>query len=130
MIHRAIIGSLERFIGVLTEHTAGDFPLWLAPIQAIVLTITDGQNEYADNVVEELKSFGMRVQVDNRNEKVGFKIREAELQKIPYILVVGDREKEAGQVAVRIRGEGDIGAKMLSEFVMMVKDKIVPPSRK
>jgi threonyl-tRNA synthetase len=127
MIHRAIIGSLERFIGVLTEHTAGDFPLWLAPVQVLVMNITDDQQEYAHNIASELESFGMRVRVDDRNEKVGFKIREAELQKIPYILVVGEREKESGQASVRVRKEGDIGAKMLSEFVMMVKDKILPP---
>lgn len=129
MIHRAIIGSLERFIGVLTEHTVGDYPLWLAPVQAIVLTITDAQNEYAHDVASELRSFGMRAIVDDRNEKVGFKIRESEMQKIPYILVVGDREKETGQIAVRIRGEGDIGTKMISEFIMMVKDKIIPPGK-
>ena len=127
MIHRAIIGSLERFLGVLTEHTAGDYPLWLSPVQVVVMNITDEQQEYAQSIAEELKSFGIRVQVDDRNEKVGFKIREAELQKIPYILVVGNREKEAGQVSVRVRKEGDIGTKMLSEFVMMIKEKIKPP---
>ena len=127
MIHRAIIGSLERFIGVLTEHTAGDFPLWLAPTQVIVLDITDDQKEYIHRVGKELRSRGFRVEVDDRNEKIGFKVREAELQKIPYILVAGNREKEAGQVSVRIRGEGDIGPKMLTEFIMMIKDKIKPP---
>ena len=127
MIHRAIIGSIERFIGVLTEHTAGEYPLWLAPIQVIVLNITDDQKEYIHDVGKQLHDFGFRVEVDDRNEKVGFKIREAEMQKIPFILVAGNREKESGQVSVRIRGEGDIGPKMLSEFVMMVKDKIKPP---
>jgi threonyl-tRNA synthetase len=127
MIHRAIIGSIERFIGVLTEHTAGDYPIWLAPVQVLIANITDDQKEYANNVGEELRSFGFRVEVDDRNEKVGFKIREAEMQKIPYVLVVGNREKESGKVAVRVRGEGDIGAKMVSEFIMMVKDKIAPP---
>lgn len=127
MIHRAIIGSLERFLGVLTEHTAGDFPLWLAPVQVIVCNITDEQKEYAHNIAKELESNGVRVQVDDRNEKVGFKIREAELSKIPFTLVVGDREKETGQVAIRIRKEGDVGAKPFSEFLEMIKDKIKPP---
>ena len=127
MIHRAVAGSLERFLGVLTEHTAGDFPLWLAPVQVCVMNITDDQKEYCQDVVDELESNGMRVEFDDRNEKVGFKIREAELQKIPFVLVIGDREKESKQVALRVRKEGDKGSMALSEFIEMVKDKIKPP---
>jgi threonyl-tRNA synthetase len=110
VIHRAIFGSFERFIAILIEHYAGAFPLWLAPVQAIVLPIADRHLEYAQSVVAALKKGGLRTELDGRQEKIGFKIREAQLQKIPYMLVVGDREQEQATVAVRARADGDIGA--------------------
>ena len=121
MIHRALLGSLERFMAVLTEHYAGAFPLWLAPVQAIVLPITDRHTPYAEKVAGELREAGFRVQVDDRNEKTGFKIREAQLQKIPYMLIVGDREAEAGAVAVCSRSEGDKGAVPVGELIESMK---------
>ena len=117
MVHRALWGSVERFFGVLIEHYAGAFPLWLAPVQAIVLPITDGQNEYAESVAKALREGGLRVDVDARSEKIGFKIREAQLQKIPYMLVVGKREAAAGKVAVRHRRAGHTGIRTPAEFL-------------
>lgn len=117
MVHRAIFGSWERFFGMLVEHYAGNFPLWLAPVQATVIPITDDNLEYAKGVADRLLEAGIRVQVDERNEKMGYKIREAQLKKIPYMLVVGKKEAEDGTVAVRVRGAGDIGAMPLAEFV-------------
>ena len=117
MLHRAMLGSFERFIGILIEHYAGEFPAWLAPVQAMVINITDSQAGYVDEVTAALKAVGIRVESDLRNEKVGFKIREHAMQKIPYLLVVGDREREAGQVAVRTRGGEDLGAMTLSAFL-------------
>jgi threonyl-tRNA synthetase len=105
MLHRAVLGSLERFIAILLEHTAGNFPLWLAPVQARVLTLTERQEAYGRQVTDRLINAGLRAEVDDRNEKLGYKIREAQLQKVPYILVVGDKEAEAGTVAPRRRGE-------------------------
>ena len=124
MIHRAIMGTLERFIGILTEHYAGNFPAWMAPVQARVLPITDRHHEYASRVLAELKAAGLRVENDTRNEKIGYKIREAEMQKIPYILVVGDKEAEAGAVAVRRRGMKDLGAMPLADFLKLAQDEI------
>jgi threonyl-tRNA synthetase len=109
MVHRAIYGSLERFVGGLVEHFAGAFPLWLAPVQAVVLPITDRSLEYSLGVRDELRAAGLRVDCDERNEKIGAKIRDAQMKKIPFMLVVGDREVEAGTVAVRSRREGDLG---------------------
>jgi len=117
MIHRALLGSLERFFGVLIEHYAGRFPAWLAPVQAVVLNITDRQANYANQVAQSLKNQGFRVETDLRNEKIGFKIREHTLQRVPYLLVVGDREMEAGTVAVRSRGGEDLGSMALGGFV-------------
>ncbi len=116
MIHRALFGSIERFFGVLIEHYAGAFPLWLAPVQVAVLPITDRINEYADTVAKELKDAGFRVEANLKSDKIGAKIRDAQLQKVPYMLVLGDQELEAGKVAVRERKEGDIGAMSLEEF--------------
>jgi len=124
MLHRAIMGTLERFIGILTEHYAGNFPVWMAPVQARVLPITDRHHAYAQKVLAELKAAGMRVEIDPRNEKVGYKIREAELQKIPFILVVGDKEAEAGAVAVRRRGMKDLGPMPLAEFIALARNEI------
>jgi len=117
MVHRALFGSLERFFGILVEHYAGAFPAWLAPVQAIVLPITDRQVPYAQQVTQRLKEAGLRAALDDRSEKVNLKIREAQLQKIPYMLVVGGREAEAGTVSVRNRKHGDQGVKPLETFV-------------
>lgn len=116
MIHRTIFGSLERFIGILTEHFAGAFPAWLAPVQVRVIPITDRHAEYARKVADSLDLKGIRVEIDSRNEKINYKIREAQAQKIPYMLVVGDKEAENGTVAVRQRAKGDLGAMPLSVF--------------
>jgi threonyl-tRNA synthetase len=121
MIHRALFGSIERFFGILIEHYAGAFPLWLAPVQVTVLPITDRVNDYAAEVANELKSAGMRVEANLRSDKIGAKIREAQLQKIPFMLVVGDREMEERTVAVRDRTKGDIGAMPLDEFKAMAR---------
>lgn len=117
MIHRALLGSLERFMAVLTEHYAGAFPLWLSPVQVEVLPIADRHVDYADSVRAQLKKQGFRVHVDDRNEKMGFKIREAQLQKVNYMLVAGDKEVESGKVSVRSRSEGDLGVMGIEELV-------------
>jgi threonyl-tRNA synthetase len=117
MLHRAIVGSMERFIGILIEHYAGSLPVWLAPVQAMVFSITDAQTDYVRHVAQTLVDQGFRVQADLRNEKVGYKIREHTLQKIPYLLIVGDREKEAGAVSVRTRAGEDLGSLPLKVFV-------------
>jgi len=124
MVHRALYGSLERFFGILIEHYAGAFPVWLAPVQAIVLPITDRQTEYARGVRRQLDAAGIRATVDERNEKVNFKIREAQLQKIPYMLVVGDREQANNQVAVRNRKHGDQGAQPLENCIAGIRKLI------
>jgi threonyl-tRNA synthetase len=119
MVHRALFGSIERFFGVLIEHYAGAFPMWLAPVQVAVLPITDRVNEYAEKVAAELRRAGLRVEVNVRSDKIGAKIRDAQLQKIPFMLVLGDREMEEGKVAVRERTKGDIGAMSLDDFKEM-----------
>src|SRR5262245_42428505 len=119
MVHRALFGSIERFFGVLIEHYAGAFPMWLAPVQTAVLPITDRINEYAGKVAAELRQAGLRVDVNVRSDKIGAKIRDAQLQKIPFMLVLGDREMEEGKVAVRERTKGDLGAMSLEEFKQM-----------
>ncbi len=120
MIHRALFGSIERFFGVLIEHYAGAFPLWLAPVQVTVLPITDRINEYAESVAAELRSAGFRVESNTKSDKIGAKIRDAQMQKIPYMLVLGDQELENNQVAVRERRQGDIGAMSLTEFKELI----------
>ena len=124
MLHRVIFGSIERFIGVLIENYAGAFPTWLAPVQVKLLPIADAHNDYANEVKAKLEDVGIRVEVDDRNEKIGYKIREAQLQKIPYMLVLGDKEKEAGTVGVRSRKDGDIGAMDVDEFIAKVVEEI------
>lgn len=124
MVHRALLGSLERFFGVLVEHYAGDFPVWLAPVQAILLTITNAQEEYAKGVRDRLKKEGVRVELDCRNEKLGLKIREAELQKIPYMLVIGGKEAAANSVAVRSRKKGDLGVMPVDKFSQVIEEDI------
>ena len=121
MLHRAILGSLERFIGVLIEHYAGSLPLWLAPVQAVILNITDKQADYARKVEESLRNQGLRVKLDLRNEKIGFKIREHTIKHIPYLLVIGDREVEAGTVAVRTRSGGDLGSMPIERLAKGLK---------
>ena len=121
MVHRALMGSMERFMGVLIEHYGGAFPLWLAPVQAAVLNITDKQAEYCAEVTLKLKAAGIRTECDGRNEKINLKIREATLQKIPYMAVIGEREKQAGTVAVRTRHGKDMGAMTVDNFVEMLK---------
>ncbi|SHH73630.1 threonyl-tRNA synthetase [Sporobacter termitidis DSM 10068] len=120
MIHTVAFGSLERFIGILTEHFAGAFPLWLAPVQAIVMPITDRSRDYAERVAAALNGKGFRVETDLRNEKIGYKIREAQMQKIPYMLVLGDKEAEDGTVTVRKRAGGDQGAMKLDDFIAAI----------
>jgi threonyl-tRNA synthetase len=124
VIHRAIVGSFERFIGILIEHYAGAFPLWLAPVQATVLPIADRHLDYARSVRDRLKAAGLRADLDDRQEKVNYKIREAQLQKIPYMLVVGDREAAEGTVSVRERAGGDKGASPIDAFIALAKDEI------
>ena len=124
MLHRAILGSFERFIGILIEHHEGRMPLWLASVQAVVMNITDHQAEFVDEVEKTLKQQGLRVISDLRNEKIGFKIREHTLQRIPYLLVVGDREMERGEVAVRSRSGEDLGAMSIDDFAQMARQQI------
>ena len=128
MLHRALFGSLERFIGILIEHFEGNFPVWLAPQQAVVVNITDKQSNYAEDVVSTLKAQGLRVATDLRNEKVGFKIREAELSKLPYVLVVGEKEREAGTVAVRGRHGADLGVMSVADFGAHLQTEIAHKS--
>ena len=124
MIHRVVFGSIERFIGILTEHFAGAFPIWLAPVQVELMPIADRHNEFTSKVAAELKKRGIRVEVDGRSEKIGFKIREAQLQKIPYMLVIGDKEVETENVSIRCRKRGDIGTMSVSDFCDMVEKEI------
>ena len=124
MIHRVVFGSIERFLGIITEHYAGAFPLWLSPVQVKVLPITDRSAEYAKQVAAKVDAAGIRVESDLRNEKIGYKIREAQMQKIPYMLVVGDKEAEAGSVAVRTRAGEDLGAMPLADFIAKIKGEI------
>jgi threonyl-tRNA synthetase len=124
MLHRAIVGSMERFIGILIEQHAGALPAWLAPVQVAVLNITDAQAEYAQELAKTLRNQGLRVSVDQRNEKITYKIREHSMQKLPYILVVGDKEKAAGAVAVRARGNQDLGVMSLEAFSQRIAQDI------
>jgi len=126
MIHRTVLGSLERFIAILTEHYAGAFPLWLAPVQVIVMPITDRTKDYAQQIADALTDSGLRVETDFRSEKIGFKIREAQMQKIPYMLVLGDKEAESGLLTVRKRSDGDIGSMTLPEFFEMISAERCP----
>jgi threonyl-tRNA synthetase len=124
MLHRAIVGSLERFIGILIEEHAGALPIWLAPVQVSVLNITDAQSDYCREITKTLQNQGLRVQLDLKNEKITYKIREHSMQKIPYLLVVGDKEKDAGAVAVRARGNKDLGVMSLEAFAAQIASDI------
>ncbi len=124
MIHRALLGSIERFIGVITEHYAGAFPAWLSPVQVKILPITDRTHDYAAQVMQKLDSLGFRCELDSRSEKIGYKIREAQLEKVPYMLVLGDKEKEAGQVAVRSRKTGETEVMALDDFIARLTQEV------
>ena len=124
MIHRVLFGSVERFIGILIEHFAGAFPTWLAPVQVKVLPISDKFIDYADSVAEKLSDAGIRTEVDTRSEKIGYKIRSAQMEKIPYMLVVGQKEEEDGVVSVRSRFAGDEGQKDLDQFIKAVQEEV------
>jgi len=127
MVHRAIMGSVERFVGILTEHFAGAFPLWLAPVQARILTVTERHNEFAGTVLEALRQAGIRVELDVRNEKLGYKVREAQVEKIPYALVIGDQEVEQACVNVRARGGANLGAMAMDAFIETVRRECEEP---
>lgn len=124
MVHRAIFGSFERFLGILTEHFAGVFPLWLAPVQVKIMTIADAHNKYANKVRDVLEEAGIRVELDERSEKIGYKIREAQLQKVPYMLILGEKEVEEEKVGVRERKNGDLGQMKLEDFIVKIKKEI------
>ena len=130
MLHRVVLGSIERFIGVITEHFAGAFPTWLSPVQVKILTITDRADEYAKQVAAKLDAQGFRVELDLRNEKIGKKIREAQLEKDPFMLVLGDKEAAAGQVAVRHRADGDLGVMSLDDFTAKLRELVDSKSTK
>ena len=124
MVHRALFGSFDRFIGIITEHFAGAFPTWLAPVQVRILPIADSHKEYAEKLKEKLEEYDIRVELDGSEEKIGYKIREAQLQKIPYMLIVGDKEVEANAVGVRSRKDGDIGAMSVEDFINKIEEEI------
>jgi threonyl-tRNA synthetase len=128
MVHRTVLGSMERFVGGLIEFYNGALPLWLSPVQARILSITDEQVEYVEQLENQLKEAGLRAEADVRNEKLGFKIREAQLEKIPYMLVVGNREAAAGQVAVRLRSGEDLGAMDVADFIKRATDEVLEKS--
>ena len=124
IIHRVIYGSLERFIGLITEHFEGAFPVWIAPVQVRILPITDAHLEYCNNIKQEMSKHGIRVEVDERNEKIGYKIREAQLQKVPYMIIVGDKEIEENMLAVRSRKDGELGKLKLNDFITKISEEI------
>lgn len=130
MLHRAIFGSYERFIGILIEHFAGRLPVWLAPVQAVVATITSDADGYADDVAARLKAAGIRVESDLRNEKINYKVREHSVAKVPHLLVVGNREAEEGTVAIRTLGEQQQKVMPLDEAIAMLTDAATPPDLK
>jgi threonyl-tRNA synthetase len=124
MIHRAPFGSMERFVAVLIEHTAGKFPLWLAPDQAIILPISEKYHDYAEKVSSFLKNYDIRTLIDERSEKIGKKIRDSELKRIPYLLIIGEKEQESNAVSVRRQGEGDKGVMSLEEFAKFLQAEV------
>jgi threonyl-tRNA synthetase len=127
MVHRALLGSLERFFGILIEHHGGAFPFWLAPVQVAVLPVSERHEPYAQEVADRLDAAGVRVEIDDRNEKVGYRIRHAEVTKVPYIGVVGDREVEKGLISVRERGRRERGAMPLEELIRELSEVLYPP---
>ena len=129
MIHRVVFGSIERFIGILTEHFAGAFPTWLAPVQVKLLPIADRHIDYLNTVKAKLEAAGIRCEVDDRSEKIGFKIRSAQMEKVPYMLVAGDKDIEAGTVSVRSRKDGDEGASSLEDFIARITEEIATKAK-
>ncbi len=121
MVHRVVFGSIERFIGILIEHYAGKFPLWLAPVQVKILPLAERFHSYAKEVSKELSNMGIRCEIDERAEKIGYKIREAQLDKVPYMLIVGQKEMDAGEISVRKRDEGDLGSMGMQKFIRLLK---------
>jgi threonyl-tRNA synthetase len=126
MIHRALLGSMERFMGVLIEHYAGAFPIWLAPVQVALIPIADRHLGHANAVAQRLRDLGFRVEVDQRSERMNAKIRDAQLQKVPYMLVIGDREAKTDSVSVRLRSEEDLGAMPVDKFIKLIFEEAVP----
>jgi threonyl-tRNA synthetase len=124
VLHRAVFGSIDRFMAFYLEETKGSLPLWLSPVQVEVMPITDKQLDYAKQVADKLRDLDIRAELDDRNEKIGYKIREAQVHKVPYMLVIGDKEVEAKSVGVRHRKEGDLGAMPLEDFMKKVKEQI------
>jgi threonyl-tRNA synthetase len=124
MVHRALLGSIERFFGILVEHYAGAFPVWLSPVQAVLIPIVDRHVAYAESVAEQLRAAGLRVQVDDSSDRMGAKIRKAQMEKVPYMLIMGDREVEADQVNLRLRNEEVRGAMSVDEFIELAEDAI------
>ena len=124
MLHRALYGSLERFVGIYIEHTGAEFPVWVAPVQAVVIPVNAKAHDYANATLQALRDAGVRAEADLRDDKLGAKIRDAELQKVPYMLVVGPRDAEAGTVSVRRKGEGDLGAMPLAGFLERIQEEI------
>ena len=124
MVHRALLGSMERFFGVLIEHYGGAFPVWLAPVQAVLIPIADRHNDFAHEAAAQLKAAGLRVEVDDSSDRMQAKIRDAQLQKVPYMLVIGDREVENEAVAVRLRSGENLGAQSVPDFVAMVQEAV------
>ncbi len=124
IVHRTILGSIERFFGILIEHFAGKFPVWLAPVQVMIIPVADAHHDFAKGIAEELTAIGVRASVDGRDEKLGYRIREAQMQKVPYMLVVGDKEAEGGDLALRIRDTGDAGLISLADLKEKLTDKI------
>jgi threonyl-tRNA synthetase len=124
MLHRAILGSLERFIGILIEHFAGNFPLWLAPTQVVIIPVSEKFHSYASNIYNQLKDASLEVEFDERSEKVGYKIREWEIKKVPYMLVIGEKEQSNNNISVRVHKKGDIGSMSVNEFIELLTNKI------
>jgi len=124
MIHRVVLGAIERFLGVLIEHYAGAFPLWISPVQAVIMTITDRQQPYAKEILAKLRAEGIRIEEDLRNEKIGFKIREARNQKVPYMIIVGDKEVSSGSLGVRKRGQEETKNLTLEEFISVFRQEV------
>ena len=124
LIHRAILGTFDRFIAFLIEETKGAFPIWLAPVQVKLLPIADAHVEYAKEVQTKLEEAGIRVELDDRNEKIGYKIREAQLQKVPYMLIIGDKEVEENKVSIRSRENGDLGSMKKEELIQKIEEEI------
>ena len=123
MLHRVIFGSIERFIGILIEHYAGAFPVWLSPVQVKILPISEKQHNYAKKLEKEMKEKGLRVELDDRSEKIGYKIREAQLEKVPYMVIVGQKEEEENMLSVRSRKDGDIGSMQTNKFIEKILEE-------